>query len=57
MTVDKTALKKLIDKTKPADLQVHSYNHIDSTDHKLFLQELAKSIAKSDDYTVIVVKK
>jgi hypothetical protein len=57
MTVDKTALKKMIDAARPNDLMVAIVSALDKDSQKKAKVELEKFIGKSDDYVLIAVKR
>ena len=57
MTVDKTALKKMIDTARPNDLMVANISALDKDSQKKAKAELEKFITKSGDYVVTVVKR
>lgn len=57
MTVDKTALKKMIDSARPNDLMVAIVSALDKDSQKKAKAELEKFMGKSDDYVLIAVKR
>lgn len=57
MTVDKNALKKLVDSTKPNDILVSTVNAIEKDGVRRIKSEVEKFLSKSSDYVVILVRK
>lgn len=57
MTVDKNALKKLVDSTKPNDILVSTVNAIEKDGIRRIKSEVEKFLSKSSDYVVILVRK
>jgi hypothetical protein len=57
MTVDKTALKKLIDTSKPSDISFLSFSAIENDSARRIKSEVDKFLSKSSDYVLIFIKK
>jgi formate-dependent phosphoribosylglycinamide formyltransferase (GAR transformylase) len=57
MMVDKNALKKLVDSTKPNDILVSTVNAIEKDGVRRIKSEVEKFLSKSSDYVVILVRK
>ena len=57
MTVDKNALKKLVDSTKPNDILVSTVNAIEKDGVRRIKSEVEKFLSKSSDYVVILLRK
>lgn len=57
MTVDKNALKKLVDSTKANDILVSTVNAIEKDGVRRIKSEVEKFLSKSSDYVVILVRK
>ena len=57
MTLDKTALKKMIDAARPNELMVANVSALDKDSQKKMKAELEKFMGKSDDYVLIAVKR
>lgn len=57
MTVDKNALKKLVDSTKPNDIVVSTVNSIEKDGVRRIKSEVEKFLSKRSDYVVILVRK
>ncbi len=57
MTVDKSALKKMIDAARPNELMVATVSSLDKDAQKKMRSELDKFMSKGGDYVVTVVKR
>jgi formate-dependent phosphoribosylglycinamide formyltransferase (GAR transformylase) len=55
--IDKNALKKLVDSTKPNDILVSTVNAIEKDGVRRIKSEVEKFLSKSSDYVVILVRK
>ena len=55
--LDKTALKKLVDSTKPNDILVSTLNAIEKDGVRRIKSEVEKFLSKSSDYVVILMRK
>jgi len=55
--IDKNALKKLVDSTKPNDILVSAVNAIEKDGIRRIKSEVEKFLSKSSDYVVILVRK
>lgn len=55
--LDKIALKKLVDSTKPNDILVSTVNAIEKDGVRRIKSEVEKFFSKSSDYVVILVRK
>ena len=55
--LDKNALKKLVDSTKPNDILVSTVNAIEKDGVRRIKSEVEKFLSKSSDYVVIVLRK
>lgn len=56
MTIDKSALKKLIDSMKPCDASFSTLSSIDRNSLKEFKSELDKIFVKGTNFVVLVIK-
>ncbi len=56
MTVDKTALKKLIDRTKPNEILVFTVSSLDKDSTKKLKTELDKFLSQGSEFMVCVSK-
>ncbi len=57
MTVDKTALKKMIDTARPNELMVATVSSLDKDAQKKIRSELDKFISKGGDCFVVILKR
>jgi hypothetical protein len=55
--IDKNALKKLVDSTKPNDIWVSTVNAIEKDGVRRIKSEVEKFLSKNSDYVVILVRK
>ena len=55
--IDKNALKKLVDSTKPNDILVSTLNAIEKDGVRRIKSEVEKFLSKSSDYVVILMRK
>lgn len=55
--IDKNALKKLMDSTKPNDILVSTVNAIEKDGIRRIKSEVEKFLSKSSDCVVILVRK
>lgn len=55
--LDKNALKKLVDSTKPNDILVSTVNPIEKDGIRRIKSEVEKFLSKSSDYVVILMRK
>jgi hypothetical protein len=56
MTIDKSALKRQIDQSRPNELIVLAVNKLEKNSLKICQKEIEKIIKKEEDYTVILMK-
>jgi DNA-binding Xre family transcriptional regulator len=57
MNLDKTLLKRAIDKTKPQDLLVLTVNKLEKGSVNTNLKTIEKFINSKDDYVIMVMKR
>jgi DNA-binding Xre family transcriptional regulator len=57
MNLDKTLLKRAIDKTKPQDLLVLTVNKLEKGSVSTNLKTIEKFINSKDDYVIMVIKR
>ena len=57
MNLDKTLLKRAIDKTKPQDLLVLTVNKLEKGSVSTILQKVVKFIKNRDDYVIMVIRR
>ena len=57
MNLDKTVLKRAIDKTKPQDLLVLTVNKLEKGSVNTNLQKVVKFIKNKDDYLIMVIRR
>ena len=57
MTIDKNALKKLVDSSKPNDILMSTVTAIEKDGVRRIKSEVEKFLSKSSDYVVILVRK
>jgi hypothetical protein len=57
MNLDKTLLKRAIDKTKPQDLLVLTVNKLEKGGVNTNLKMIVKFISIKDNYVIVVMKK
>jgi hypothetical protein len=57
MNLDKTLLKRAIDKTKPQDLLVLTVNKLEKGSVNTNLKTIEKFINSKDDYVIIVMRR
>ena len=57
MNLDKTLLKRAIDKTKPQDLLVLTVNKLEKGSVNTNLKTIEKFINSKDDYVIMVIRR
>jgi len=57
MSIDKSALKKRIDSSKPNDILVLLVDSLDRNHYKNYQNEIDKFIKKSEDYVITIMKR
>jgi hypothetical protein len=57
MNLDKTLLKRAIDKTKPQDLLVLTVNKLEKGSVKTNLKTIEKFMNSKDDYVIVVMRR
>ena len=57
MNLDKTLLKRAIDKTKPQDLLVLTVNKLEKDSVNTNLKMIEKFMNSKDDYVIMVMKR
>ncbi len=57
MNLDKTLLKRAIDKTKPQDLLVLTVNKLEKGSVNTNLKTIEKFMNSKDDYVIVVMKR
>jgi hypothetical protein len=57
MNLDKTLLKRTIDKTKPQDLLVLQVNQLEKGSVNTHLKTIEKFINSKDDYVIMVMRR
>jgi len=57
MRVDKTALKRQIDQSRPNELIVLTVNKLEKNSIQICQKEIEKFIKTGQDYEIIVIKK
>jgi len=57
MKVDKTALKRQIDKSRPDELIVLAVNKLETNSIQICQKEIEKYIKRGQDYVIAVIKK
>jgi len=57
MTLDKTALKRQIDQSKPNELLVFTVNKLEKNSLQICQKEIEKFIKKQEDYVITVIKR
>jgi len=57
MNLDKTLLKRAIDKTKPQDLLVLTVNKLEKGSVNTNLKTIEKYINSKDDYVIVIMRR
>lgn len=57
MSLDKSALKKRIDASKPNEILVLLVDSLDRNHYKNYQNEIDKFVKKSEDYVITVMKR
>jgi hypothetical protein len=57
MTLDKTALKRQIDQSRPNELLVLTVNKLEKNSLQICQKEIDKFIKKQEDYVVIAIRR
>lgn len=57
MSLDKSALKKRIDASKPSEILVLLVDSLDKNNYKNYQNEINSFIKKTEDYVITVMKR
>ena len=57
MNLDKTLLKRTIDKTKPQDLLVLTVNKLEKGSVSTYIKKVEKFMNSKDDYVIMVMRR
>ena len=57
MNLDKNALKRLIEQSKPSDLLILNVNKLEKNSIQICQKEIEKFINKQEDYVIAVFEK
>jgi hypothetical protein len=57
MRLDKTALKRQIDQSKPNQLLVFTVNKLEKNSLQICQKEIEKFIKKQEDYVITIIKR
>lgn len=57
MNLDKTLLKRTIDKTKPQDLLVLTVNKLEKGSVSTYIKKVEKFMNSKDDYAIMVMRR
>jgi hypothetical protein len=57
MNLDKTLLKRAIDKTKPQDLLVLTVNKLEKGSVSTYIKKVEKFMNSKDDYVIVIMRR
>jgi hypothetical protein len=57
MRLDKTALKRQVDQSKPNELLIFTVNKLEKNSLQICQKEIEKFIKKQEDYVITVIKR